>query len=146
MQMKNATTGSSKCADRFDRYGYLLDQTGATETRDIGFDEPITKPWELDEFCLKDYLKNRANGEEKDSPDWPFPGDGTYEWETPDEKISYRLYSEGPKDREWMEERDQRYIDRIARKDEADLTEVERRDFEEVNSNNDEVVPMDVSP
>ena len=61
------------------------------------------------------YIRDRANGTEADSPSRPFPDDGNYSWNTPENDESYIRYTEGPGDKVWMEERDWNYLRRLQR-------------------------------
>jgi len=67
--------------------------------------------------AVANYRRNRENGNNNDSPAWKFPNDGKYdlvdgenEFMTTIKKIRY---TEGHKDKKWMEEKDRNYLQRI---------------------------------
>ena len=66
------------------------------------------------------YYKDRANGIDVDSPVIPIPQDGFYSLTlTSNDHYDYKrlnsiLYTEGPGDKAWMEERDKNYLYRLA--------------------------------
>jgi flagellar biosynthesis GTPase FlhF len=92
-----------------------------------------------------DYRSNRENGDVCDSPQKPFPSDGTYTWMKGEKKsnfgglifgkregnnVAYELrYDEGPGDKKWMEEKDNNYLSRL--KKEEDLKQKEKQNKED---------------
>ena len=71
-----------------------------------------------------DYLTNRKNGLDSDSPRDPFPEDGSYSWDTPESEEESKIrYTEGPRDRAWMEARDRNYVLRLEREGRLDKEE-----------------------
>jgi serine/threonine protein kinase len=61
------------------------------------------------------YRASRQNGVQTDSPDRPLPNDGTYAWHKRTDGKSQVKYTEGPGDREWMEQCDRNYLARLER-------------------------------
>ena len=79
--------------------------------------------------AVADYKKQRQNGRDSDNPKRSFPQDGTFDWVSEEDIASYlklpprpgyyRLrYTQSPRDKAWMEERDQNYLARRAREEE----------------------------
>lgn len=70
--------------------------------------------------AIQDYRDKRENGEEQDSPEDEFPGDGVSEWVEVESGIKqlgiclyYTRYQPGPRDYLWMMRKDARYLVRI---------------------------------
>jgi serine/threonine protein kinase len=64
--------------------------------------------------ALDAYRENRTNGASVDHPAYKFPADGAYSWHKYTDACYYCRYSEGPGDREWMEQCDRNYLARLA--------------------------------
>jgi len=69
------------------------------------------------------YIINRQNGDLCDDSGLDHVPDGTFRWKTRFKRKSKVLYTEGPKDKAWMEETDRNYVFRLER--EGRLDEVE---------------------
>ena len=91
--------------------------------------------------ALGNYIANRGNGVKSDSPSRDLPVDGTWSWQaSKTERLHYHLrYDEGPGDRDWMEERDRNYLDRLEQAEQQQQqqqqrTEEKERELEAKNS------------
>lgn len=62
---------------------------------------------------LDDYRQGRENGAAIDSPKRPFPHNGYYGWDHPENDSVYVEYTEGDLDNIWMEEKDKNYVMRL---------------------------------
>ena len=64
--------------------------------------------------ALEAYKLARMNGERVDSPNWPFPNDGTYDWGPEKEWYGCTVhYMEGQEDKKWMAEKDKNFLSRL---------------------------------
>jgi serine/threonine protein kinase len=80
----------------------------------------------LNPSAVAAYQASRQNGVQTDSPDRPLPNDGTYDWhERTDGKYQVK-YTEGPGDREWMEQCDRNYLARLDREKQSAARKQER--------------------
>jgi hypothetical protein len=59
------------------------------------------------------YRNARENGAACDSPPYAFPNDGRYSWSSCSNRFYKIRYTEGLKDRGWMEARDRNYLSRL---------------------------------
>jgi Variant SH3 domain/Sel1 repeat len=81
---------------------------------------------ERGEEARDSYRSSRQNGIKSDSPARPFRFDGTYSWhERTDGKYQVK-YTEGPGDREWMEQCDRNYLARLDREKQSAARKQER--------------------
>jgi hypothetical protein len=82
------------------------------------------------------YRDERENGQEEDAPERPFPEYGVATWlretdlaavdlygKTPRENYWRVKYTEGPRDKAWMEEKDRNYLSRLGREVQALLAQ-----------------------
>lgn len=63
--------------------------------------------------ALVAYKAARVNGKDCDNPSWGFPNDGNYAWEGHEHWGCAVRYTEGTRDRAWMQERDKNYQRRL---------------------------------
>jgi serine/threonine protein kinase len=75
--------------------------------------------------AVASYRARRQNGGQTDSPQPPLPEDGKFRWHNEDGYSQLR-YTEGPGDREWMEQCDRNYLARLDR--EKQSAEAARRE------------------
>jgi hypothetical protein len=81
-------------------------------------------------WAVANYRSRREIGESIDSPPWEFPCDGDYAWHETlmGKQPTYRVrYTEGPKDREWMEARDRNFFARQAAEKQCSDREVTKK-------------------
>ena len=77
--------------------------------------------------AAQDYKEKRANGDDTTNPSRPFPCDGDAEWveelqltdddlkgQTPRQYFWSVKYTAGPRDRQWMQEKDRLYLTQLA--------------------------------
>jgi serine/threonine protein kinase len=86
--------------------------------------------------ALVSYRRARLNGEACDKPSNAIPADGEYSWEKGSRVDRYHvIYTEGPGDREWMEQCDRNYLARLSVENPAMARKLKRevrlRDAEE---------------
>jgi serine/threonine protein kinase len=72
------------------------------------------------------YRASRQNGVLIDSPLRRFPKDGTYDWHECTDGSCQVKYTEGPGDREWMEQCDRNYLARLDREKQSAARKQER--------------------
>jgi serine/threonine protein kinase len=80
----------------------------------------------LGTHAMAAYRTSRQNGVQTDSPDRPFPADGTYGWHKHSDGYYQVKYTEGPGDREWMEQCDRNYLARLDREKQSAARKQER--------------------
>ena len=98
-----------------------------------------------EERTVADYRAKRENGTQSDKPDTKFPQDGKITWikgtakddgyvygvEENDGYYHYEVrYDEGLKDREWMQEKDRKYLARL--KKEGKLEKEEPEEYKKI--------------
>jgi serine/threonine protein kinase len=73
------------------------------------------------------YRTSRENGDQStDRPSHDFPADGTYSWHKHSPDNYHVKYTEGPGDREWMEQCDRNYLARLDREKQSAARRQER--------------------
>jgi TPR repeat protein len=101
--MKPATFGLSTCRFTFNPHLAMFP---------LSFDTDAVCAMYCREALLS-YRRSRENGDLSDQPNHDFPADGTLSWhEHTDGKFDVK-YTEGPCDREWMEQSDRNYLARL---------------------------------
>jgi serine/threonine protein kinase len=111
--MKSATFGLSRFVHMGTKRGRFPPAKWASKSRDT-------------KYAVAAYRASRQNGVHTDSPDRPFPNDGTYDWHKRTDGPYVVKYTEGPGDREWMEQCDRNYLARLDREKQSAARKQER--------------------